>query len=422
MKEERLLDSSPTIHVEVRQSNKSTLPPRNVEFLVDQMIKKMENLYGDCILTDFEPELAQHVESVSICDVDENLSNGKFVSLLASQLHYHVYRLVDDEPSTEEIDDEDLSAASHWILPSREFHGLWESLIYDDEVKSQLLNFVSTTLLFSDRNVDSNVVSWNGVILLHGPPGTGKTSLCKALAQKLSVRLGSRYSYGQLIEINSHSLFSKWFSESGKLVMKMFCKIRELIDDREALVFVLIDEVESLAHSRNSSAGGADPSDAVRAVNALLTQLDNIRRYPNVIILTTSNITGAIDLAFVDRADVKQYVGPPSAPAIYHIYRSCILELQNVEIIVPKCIVLPLRQLNITSEIGENSFIGYSLRVKELAKKSEGLSGRTLRRLPFLAHALFIQKPTTNLDNYLDALSKAIDKEFQDRSKLQNNF
>ena len=55
---------------------------------------------------------------------------------------------------------------------------------------------------------------------------TGKTSLCKALAQKLSIQLGDRYTYGQLLEINSHSLFSKWFSESGKLVQKMFDKIQ----------------------------------------------------------------------------------------------------------------------------------------------------------------------------------------------------
>ena len=74
----------------------------------------------------------------------------------------------------------------------------------------------------------------------------------------------SRYAYGQLVEINSHSLFSKWFSEvlgsvvhcvcgsvrsvwsivqSGKLVQKMFQKIQELIEDSDALICVLIDEV-----------------------------------------------------------------------------------------------------------------------------------------------------------------------------------
>ena len=51
--------------------------------------------------------------------------------------------------------------------------------------------------------------------------GTGKTSLCRALAQKLSIQLSDRFTYGYLVEINSHSLFSKWFSESGKLVQRM---------------------------------------------------------------------------------------------------------------------------------------------------------------------------------------------------------
>jgi len=35
-------------------------------------------------------------------------------------------------------------------------------------------------------------------------------------------------------------LFSKWFSESGKLVMKMFEKIKELVDDKETFICVLI--------------------------------------------------------------------------------------------------------------------------------------------------------------------------------------
>jgi hypothetical protein len=38
-----------------------------------------------------------------------------------------------------------------------------------------------------------------------------------------------RFRQGQLIEVNAHSLFSKWFSESGKLVSKLFSKIMELV-------------------------------------------------------------------------------------------------------------------------------------------------------------------------------------------------
>ena len=45
--------------------------------------------------------------------------------------------------------------------------------------------------------------------------GTGKTTICKALAQKVYVRNSARYTSGVLLEVNSHSLFSKWFSESG---------------------------------------------------------------------------------------------------------------------------------------------------------------------------------------------------------------
>ena len=57
--------------------------------------------------------------------------------------------------------------------------------------------------------------------------GQGKTSLAKALAQKLSIRLQQCYPLAQLVEINAHSLFSKWFSESAKLVrMKIVILLR----------------------------------------------------------------------------------------------------------------------------------------------------------------------------------------------------
>ena len=72
--------------------------------------------------------------------------------------------------------------------------------------------------------------------------------------------------------------------------------------------FLYADEVESLTAARSAALGGSEPSDALRVVNAVLTQLDSLRSHKNVLILTTSNVTEAIDVAFVDRADIKQYV------------------------------------------------------------------------------------------------------------------
>ncbi|XP_008469379.1 pachytene checkpoint protein 2 homolog [Diaphorina citri] len=131
---------------------------------------------------------------------------------------------------------------------------------------------------FSHSKVKSNIISWNRVVLLHGPPGTGKTSLCKAVAQKLSIRLQSKYKITEFIEINSHSLFSKYFSESGKLVQKMFNKIKEAVEYEESLVCLLIDEIESLTRARESVMSGTEPSDGVRVVNAVLTQIDQLKK------------------------------------------------------------------------------------------------------------------------------------------------
>ncbi len=48
------------------------------------------------------------------------------------------------------------------------------------------------------------------------------------------------YTNARLLEINAHSLFSKWFSESGKLVQRLFTSITELAEEEDAFLVVLI--------------------------------------------------------------------------------------------------------------------------------------------------------------------------------------
>mmetsp|Transcript_13830 Transcript_13830/g.55780 ORF Transcript_13830/g.55780 Transcript_13830/m.55780 type:complete len:267 (+) Transcript_13830:352-1152(+) len=215
-------------------------------------------------------------------------------------------------------------------------------------------------------DVDSNLVSCNRLILLHGPPGTGKTSLCKGLSQKMAIQLQDEYARALLFEVHTQALFSKFFSESAKLVGKTFSRIKSCAADKATLVFVLIDEVESLTSSREAALSGSEPSDAVRVVNAVLTQVDALRRFPNIFMMTTSNMTGAIDAAFVDRADIKQFIGPPPKPARRSILSSAVKELARAQIVDTFCPEKEAQELD------------------RLAEVTDGFSGRLLRKLPFL--------------------------------------
>lgn len=70
-------------------------------------------------------------------------------------------QLSEDGPAEELEGEEDIATFHEWQLPARDFHGLWESLIFDSGVKQRLLRYAASALLFSDKKVDPQLVSWN---------------------------------------------------------------------------------------------------------------------------------------------------------------------------------------------------------------------------------------------------------------------
>uniref|UniRef100_A0A7I4Y6Q6 AAA domain-containing protein n=1 Tax=Haemonchus contortus TaxID=6289 RepID=A0A7I4Y6Q6_HAECO len=392
-KEKRMF--KPHVEVQLRKGvAKSQIEKRIPE--LELFIKKQKNL-RNWVPANVEPLDAASGDNDSLANLVHGIVigctnfpdacplNSLLEEVKLDEHNVHFYRLNTDGAmnqalSVDDNSDDNSIGSILWQLPCSEFENLWENLVYDSDLKNELMSYVHALIQLSDKGADMKVINVNHLIILLGPPGTGKTSLCRGIAQHLSIRLNSRFSSSVMVEINSHSLFSKWFSESGKLVLKMFDQIDELAEDDRCMVFVLIDEIESLGMSRDASTSRGDPADSIRAVNALLTQIDRIRRRTNVIVLCTSNMEGCLDRALLDRADVVRHVGQPSANALYSILSKCVGELIRIGLVVTDEQVPSIRELK---AIEPECSVGHEL--MELAVLALGLSGRSIRQVPALA-------------------------------------
>jgi ATP-dependent 26S proteasome regulatory subunit len=219
------------------------------------------------------------------------------------------------------------------------------------------------------------------------------------------------------VDVSAHAIFSRWFSESGKMVGKLFETIQALASDPDVLVCVLVDEVESLAASRTRTSAGSDPSDATRVVNAMLTQLDRLKSRANVLLLTTSNVTEVLDAAFLDRADVKLFIAHPTEEARYELLRSATLALLRVGVVLAppsagQSDVLPATLQAACTQCAQSP----GALLSAVAKASEGLSGRALRKLPLLAYAKHLGASSTlaappSLEGFARAMLAAVQQE-----------
>ncbi len=205
------------------------------------------------------------------------------------------------------------------ILPDARFADTWGSIVVEPEIKERILRVALLALELRAR-LSVDVTALHGLILLYGPPGTGKTSLARGLPQEIAPYVSGKQT--RLIEVNPHGLMSAEHGQSQQKVMELLADhVPGLAADGKPTVVVL-DEVESMAVARSAASLSANPADVHRATDAVLAALDHVsRQHPHVVFVATSNFTGALDRAFVSRADTSVELPLPSVEGIVAILR-----------------------------------------------------------------------------------------------------
>ena len=157
---------------------------------------------------------------------------------------------------------------------------------------------------------------WRG-ILLHGPPGCGKTMIAKATAGDIKATF---------FNISAAVLVSKWLGESEKLVKRLY----ELAKEKQPSI-IFIDEVDSLTQSRSEN-----ENDAMRRVKTqLLSSMEGIssNKDDRVVTIGATNVPWEIDSAFRRRFQRRIYVPLPDEKA-----RKIIFEINSRGIDLDKSI------------------------------------------------------------------------------------
>jgi proteasome regulatory subunit len=121
-------------------------------------------------------------------------------------------------------------------------------------------------------------------VLLHGPPGTGKTMLAKAVANQTDATF---------IKMAGSELVQKFIGEGARLVRDLF----ELAEEREPAI-IFIDEIDAIASKRTESKTSGD-AEVQRTMMQLLSEMDGFDQRGDISIIAATNRFDMLDRAIL---------------------------------------------------------------------------------------------------------------------------
>ena len=204
----------------------------------------------------------------------------------------------------------------------------WDDVGGLEEIKDELRDAVQWPLQHPDVFEKYDMTPTKG-ILLHGPSGTGKTLLAKALARESGVNF---------ISVKGPELMSKYVGESERAIRDVFRTAKQASPS-----ILYFDEIESLVPVRGRDSGSG-ASFTERVISQFLAEMNGIEELRGVIVLATTNRIDLVDPSLLagGRFDLVMELPMPDEEArrrifAIHLLRKPVSPDVNAEELARKC-------------------------------------------------------------------------------------
>ncbi|PSP32663.1 peptidase [Halobacteriales archaeon QH_10_67_22] len=243
-----------------------------------------------------------------------------------------------------------------------------------DEQMREVREAVEEPLVNADQFEKVGIDPPSGV-LLHGPPGTGKTMLAKAVANQTDATF---------IKMAGSELVRKFIGEGARLVRDLF----ELAAEREPAI-IFIDEIDAIAAKRTDSKTSGD-AEVQRTMMQLLSEMDGFEDRGEIRMVAATNRFDMLDRAILRPGRFDRLIEVPKPDSEG---RTRILEIHT-------------RDMNVADEVD----------FAALSAETEDFSGAELASLATEAGMFAIRDDRTEVTtaDFEDALEKVTEGDHTD--------